>query len=157
MGRWYGQWRQDMSWLLIIWFGLNACFSSSRMLTLGGGLPHLEHLNLSGCLTVTGAGLQNLVSVCPSLNDEHFYYCDNINGNVFWIKCLVTLVGLVGPLECSDLKAPFVPAAGRSSVSCRLLCWSIIPLSRHRFMFENWFWINECYELCYLRTNTCVE
>ncbi|XP_069058705.1 F-box/LRR-repeat protein 5 [Pleurodeles waltl] len=51
-----------------------------RALTLGGGLPHLEHLNLSGCLIVTGAGLQELVSVCPSLNDEHFYYCDNING-----------------------------------------------------------------------------
>lgn len=54
-----------------------------RALTLGGGLPHLEHLNLSGCLTVTGAGLQELVSACPSLKDEHFYYCDNINGNVF--------------------------------------------------------------------------
>lgn len=51
-----------------------------RALTLGGGLPNLEHLNLSGCLIVTGAGLQELVSVCPSLNDEHFYYCDNING-----------------------------------------------------------------------------
>ncbi|XP_029446572.1 F-box/LRR-repeat protein 5 isoform X1 [Rhinatrema bivittatum] len=51
-----------------------------RALTLGGGLPHLEHLNLSGCLIVTGAGLQDLVSACPSLNDEHFYYCDNING-----------------------------------------------------------------------------
>ncbi|EPY73247.1 F-box/LRR-repeat protein 5 isoform 3 [Camelus ferus] len=51
-----------------------------RVLTLGGGLPYLEHLNLSGCLTVTGAGLQDLVSACPSLNDEYFYYCDNING-----------------------------------------------------------------------------
>ncbi|KAM4707719.1 F-box/LRR-repeat protein 5 [Discoglossus pictus] len=51
-----------------------------RALTLGGGLPYLEHLNLSGCLIVTGSGLQDLVSACPSLNDEHFYYCDNING-----------------------------------------------------------------------------
>merc|ERR1712202_21544 len=34
----------------------------------------------SGCLTITGAGLQDLVSACPSLNDEYFYYCDNING-----------------------------------------------------------------------------
>jgi len=57
--------------------------SVDRALTRGGGLPQLEHLNLSGCLTVTGAGLQDLVSACPSLNDEHFYYCDNINGNVF--------------------------------------------------------------------------
>ncbi|XP_075050783.1 F-box/LRR-repeat protein 5 isoform X2 [Mixophyes fleayi] len=51
-----------------------------RALTLGGGLPYLEHLNLSGCLIITGSGLQELVSACPSLNDEHFYYCDNING-----------------------------------------------------------------------------
>ncbi|XP_066429359.1 F-box/LRR-repeat protein 5 [Eleutherodactylus coqui] len=51
-----------------------------RALTLGGGLPYLEHLNLSGCLNVTASGLQDLVSACPSLNDEHFYYCDNING-----------------------------------------------------------------------------
>lgn len=51
-----------------------------RALTLGGGLPYLEHLNLSGCLLVTGSGLQDLVAACPSLNDEHFYYCDNING-----------------------------------------------------------------------------
>ncbi|OXB53748.1 hypothetical protein ASZ78_014540 [Callipepla squamata] len=63
---------------------LSGCYQITdralRALTLGGGLPHLEHLNLSGCLTVTGAGLQDLVSACPSLNDEHFYYCDNING-----------------------------------------------------------------------------
>lgn len=45
-----------------------------------GGLPVLEHLNLSGCLSVTEAGLHQLVSACPALNDEHFYYCDNING-----------------------------------------------------------------------------
>ncbi|XP_073503391.1 F-box/LRR-repeat protein 5 [Phyllobates terribilis] len=51
-----------------------------RALTLGGGLPYLEHLNLSGCVNVTGSGLQDLVSSCPTLNDEHFYYCDNING-----------------------------------------------------------------------------
>lgn len=52
-----------------------------RALSQRGGLPVLEHLNLSGCLFVTEVGLQELVSACPSLNDEHFYYCDNINGN----------------------------------------------------------------------------
>ncbi|XP_052396123.1 F-box/LRR-repeat protein 5 [Carassius gibelio] len=51
-----------------------------RCLSQRGGLPLLVHLNLSGCLLITGAGLQELVSVCPSLNIEHFYYCDNING-----------------------------------------------------------------------------
>ncbi|XP_061325400.1 F-box/LRR-repeat protein 5 [Pezoporus flaviventris] len=63
---------------------LSGCYQITdralRALMLGGGLPHLEHLNLSGCLSVTGAGLQDLVSACPSLKDEHFYYCDNING-----------------------------------------------------------------------------
>ncbi|XP_069555399.1 F-box/LRR-repeat protein 5 [Brachyistius frenatus] len=51
-----------------------------RALSQRGGLPVLEHLNLSGCLFITEVGLQELVSACPSLNDEHFYYCDNING-----------------------------------------------------------------------------
>ncbi|KAM6963079.1 F-box/LRR-repeat protein 5 [Aplochiton taeniatus] len=51
-----------------------------RALSQRGGLPHLEHLNLSGCLLVTEVGLQELVSACPALNDEHFYYCDNIDG-----------------------------------------------------------------------------
>ncbi|XP_016111884.1 F-box/LRR-repeat protein 5 [Sinocyclocheilus grahami] len=51
-----------------------------RCLSQRGGLPLLLHLNLSGCLLITGAGLQELVSACPSLNIEHFYYCDNING-----------------------------------------------------------------------------
>ena len=52
-----------------------------RALSQRGGLPSLEHLNLSGCLLVTEVGLQELVSACPALNDEHFYYCDNIDGN----------------------------------------------------------------------------
>ncbi|XP_061833482.1 F-box/LRR-repeat protein 5 isoform X1 [Nerophis lumbriciformis] len=63
---------------------LSGCYQVSdsglRALSQRGGLPVLEHLNLSGCLFVTEAGLQDLVSVCPALNDEHFYYCDNING-----------------------------------------------------------------------------
>ncbi|KAM9848687.1 F-box/LRR-repeat protein 5 [Aulostomus maculatus] len=63
---------------------LSGCYqvtdSGLRALSLRGGLPVLEHLNLSGCLFITEVGLQELVSACPSLNDEHFYYCDNING-----------------------------------------------------------------------------
>nr|XP_057930405.1 F-box/LRR-repeat protein 5 isoform X2 [Doryrhamphus excisus] len=51
-----------------------------RALAQRGGLPVLEHLNLSGCLFITEAGLHELVMACPTLNDEHFYYCDNING-----------------------------------------------------------------------------
>ncbi|KAI5096100.1 F-box/LRR-repeat protein 5 [Silurus meridionalis] len=63
---------------------LSGCYQITdlglRCLSQGGGLPLLEHLNLSGCLFITEVGLHELVSVCPSLNDEHFYYCDNING-----------------------------------------------------------------------------
>uniref|UniRef100_A0A8B9GQA4 F-box/LRR-repeat protein 5 n=1 Tax=Astyanax mexicanus TaxID=7994 RepID=A0A8B9GQA4_ASTMX len=63
---------------------LSGCYQVTdlglRCLSQGGGLPLLEHLNLSGCLFITEVGLQELVSACPSLNDEHFYYCDNING-----------------------------------------------------------------------------
>lgn len=77
---WVVSWGTGQCWLC---GPLTRLFCVRRALTLGGGLPHLEHLNLSGCLTVTGAGLQELVSACPSLKDEHFYYCDNINGNVF--------------------------------------------------------------------------
>ncbi|CAN9500228.1 unnamed protein product [Ophioblennius macclurei] len=63
---------------------LSGCYQVTdlglRMLSQHGGLPALEHLNLSGCLFITEVGLQELVTACPSLNDEHFYYCDNING-----------------------------------------------------------------------------
>uniref|UniRef100_A0A3Q2PG58 F-box/LRR-repeat protein 5 n=2 Tax=Cyprinodontoidei TaxID=8087 RepID=A0A3Q2PG58_FUNHE len=63
---------------------LSGCYQVTdlglRALSQRGGLPVLEHLNLSGCLLITEVGLQELVSACPSLKDEHFYYCDNING-----------------------------------------------------------------------------
>uniref|UniRef100_A0A8D3ANQ4 F-box/LRR-repeat protein 5 n=1 Tax=Scophthalmus maximus TaxID=52904 RepID=A0A8D3ANQ4_SCOMX len=63
---------------------LSGCYQVTdlglRALSQRGGLPVLEHLNLSGCLFITEVGLQELVSACPSLNDEHFYYCDNIDG-----------------------------------------------------------------------------
>ncbi|XP_010870445.1 F-box/LRR-repeat protein 5 [Esox lucius] len=63
---------------------LSGCYQVTdlglRTLSQRGGLPLLEHLNLSGCLLITEVGLQELVSACPALNDEHFYYCDNING-----------------------------------------------------------------------------
>ncbi|XP_028300737.1 F-box/LRR-repeat protein 5-like [Gouania willdenowi] len=63
---------------------LSGCYQVTdlglRALSQRGGLPSLEHLNLSGCLIITEVGLQELVSACPSLKDEHFYYCDNING-----------------------------------------------------------------------------
>ncbi|XP_039607447.1 F-box/LRR-repeat protein 5 [Polypterus senegalus] len=68
----------------LTFLSLSGCYQITdhglRSLSLWGGLPNLEHLNLSGCLFITGGGLQELVSACPSLNDEHFYYCDNING-----------------------------------------------------------------------------
>ncbi|XP_077572872.1 F-box/LRR-repeat protein 5 isoform X2 [Stigmatopora nigra] len=68
----------------LAFLSLSGCFQITdaglRALAEPGGLPVLEHLNLSGCLRVTEAGLGQLVSACPALNDEHFYYCDNIDG-----------------------------------------------------------------------------
>ncbi|KAM9384724.1 F-box/LRR-repeat protein 5 [Pholidichthys leucotaenia] len=69
---------------LLRFLSLSGCYQVTdlglRALSQCGGLPILEHLNLSGCLFITEVGLQELVSACPALNDEHFYYCDNING-----------------------------------------------------------------------------
>ncbi|MGH0154482.1 UNVERIFIED_CONTAM: hypothetical protein FKN15_054017 [Acipenser sinensis] len=68
----------------LTFLSLSGCYQITdlglRALSLYGNLPRLEHLNLSGCLFITEVGLQELVSACPALNDEHFYYCDNING-----------------------------------------------------------------------------
>lgn len=50
----------------------------SRFLAGEGGLPHLEHLDLSGCMQVTAAGLTELVSACGSLDHAHLFYCDNM-------------------------------------------------------------------------------
>ncbi|XP_059396329.1 F-box/LRR-repeat protein 5-like [Carassius carassius] len=75
---------QSGAYRALRFLSLSGCYQITdlglRCLSQRGGLPLLVHLNLSGCLLITGAGLQELVSVCPSLNIEHFYYCDNING-----------------------------------------------------------------------------
>ncbi|XP_016358703.1 F-box/LRR-repeat protein 5 [Sinocyclocheilus anshuiensis] len=75
---------QSGAYRALMFLSLSGCYQITdlglRCLSQRGGLPLLLHLNLSGCLLITGAGLQELVSVCPSLNIEHFYYCDNING-----------------------------------------------------------------------------
>ncbi|XP_076840815.1 F-box/LRR-repeat protein 5 isoform X2 [Brachyhypopomus gauderio] len=82
-----GDYRTDQSGTSrsLRFLSLSGCYQVTdlglRCLSQGGGLPLLEHLNLSGCLFITEVGLQELVSVCPTLNYEHFYYCDNINGN----------------------------------------------------------------------------
>uniref|UniRef100_A0A8C6U007 F-box/LRR-repeat protein 5 n=1 Tax=Neogobius melanostomus TaxID=47308 RepID=A0A8C6U007_9GOBI len=76
--------RTELSKRSLRLLSLSGCYqvtdSGLRALSQRGGLPVLEHLNLSGCLFITEVGLQELVSACPSLKDEHFYYCDNING-----------------------------------------------------------------------------
>lgn len=38
----------------------------------------LRHVDLSGCLQLTAAGLHALISVCPSLEPCSLYYCDNV-------------------------------------------------------------------------------
>uniref|UniRef100_UPI00358EA402 F-box/LRR-repeat protein 5 n=1 Tax=Myxine glutinosa TaxID=7769 RepID=UPI00358EA402 len=69
---------------LLEFLSLSGCYRLTdeglRCLVLRGGLPNIHHLDLSGCRFVTGDGLQDLVAVCPSLNPDHFYYCDYISG-----------------------------------------------------------------------------
>ena len=43
-----------------------------------GPLVHLTHLDLSGCLGLTGDGLRPLVAACPGLVHDTLFYCDNI-------------------------------------------------------------------------------
>uniref|UniRef100_A0AAV2KSM6 F-box/LRR-repeat protein 5 n=1 Tax=Knipowitschia caucasica TaxID=637954 RepID=A0AAV2KSM6_KNICA len=78
------EYRTEHSKRSLRFLSLSGCYQVTdaglRSLSQRGGLPVLEHLNLSGCLFITEVGLQELVSACPSLKDEHFYYCDNING-----------------------------------------------------------------------------
>lgn len=50
----------------------------SRSLAVGGGLPNLRYLDLSGLCGVTERGLNDLVSACPFLVPELLFYCDNI-------------------------------------------------------------------------------
>ena len=44
----------------------------------GIGFPHLCYLDLSGLPNITQSGLSGLVSVCPQLQPETLFYCDNI-------------------------------------------------------------------------------
>ena len=54
--------------------------SLSLLRALGhiGRYPYLHHLDLSGCLRISGDGLHSLVDVCPNLEPASLYYCDNI-------------------------------------------------------------------------------
>ncbi len=49
-----------------------------RALAVGGGLPRLQYLDLSGLPNVSERGLNDLVSACPRLKPELLFYCDNI-------------------------------------------------------------------------------
>ncbi|XP_056271258.1 F-box/LRR-repeat protein 5 isoform X2 [Pseudoliparis swirei] len=118
---------------------LSGCYQVTdlglRALSQRGGLPHLEHLNLSGCLFITAVGLRELVSVCPALNDEHFYYCDNISGNhgncsaAWWLyRCSLPLVvsreNAVLILCCfCKTSLPAVSGAPEVKVSRRYRSW----------------------------------
>ena len=51
---------------------------SLRALAVGGGLPHLHYMDLSGLPNITERGLSDLTSTCPSLQPELLFYCDNL-------------------------------------------------------------------------------
>ena len=42
------------------------------------GLPHLKHLDLSGCMNVSVEGLLPVLENCPLINFSHLFYCDNV-------------------------------------------------------------------------------
>ncbi|XP_021343919.1 F-box/LRR-repeat protein 5-like [Mizuhopecten yessoensis] len=64
------------------YLSLSGCYhitdTGLRYLAEDGGLPCLRYLDLSGCLNITADGLTELVSVCPALDREELYYCDNV-------------------------------------------------------------------------------
>lgn len=43
-----------------------------------GAFADLYGIDLSGCAGLTGPGIEALVNMCPALDPEHLYYCDNI-------------------------------------------------------------------------------
>jgi hypothetical protein len=49
-----------------------------RTLAVGGGLPRLRYLNLSGLPNISQRGLSDLTTSCPSLHPELLFYCDNL-------------------------------------------------------------------------------
>ena len=61
-----------------LFYSLCSSLLPCRSLTAGGELPCLQYLDLSGLCNVTERGLNDLVSVCPSLMPELLFYCDNI-------------------------------------------------------------------------------
>ncbi|XP_069101137.1 F-box/LRR-repeat protein 5-like [Argopecten irradians] len=67
---------------ILEYLSLSGCYhitdTGLRYLAENGGLPYLRYLDLSGCLNITADGLTELVSVCPALDIEDLYYCDNV-------------------------------------------------------------------------------
>lgn len=53
-------------------------FSLFRALAIGGGLPALKYLDLSGLPNISSQAIHDLVSSCPQLIPECLFYCDNI-------------------------------------------------------------------------------
>ena len=54
-----------------------------RSLAIGGGLPMLEYLDLSGISRISSSSLNELVAACPRLKPELLSYCDNIQNGPY--------------------------------------------------------------------------
>ncbi|KAK0062529.1 F-box/LRR-repeat protein 5 [Biomphalaria pfeifferi] len=66
---------------------LNGCYRISDSglcaLAIGQGTPNLTHLDVSGCIAISGYGLSKLVSTCLRLDHAHLFYCDNIKDDPY--------------------------------------------------------------------------
>jgi len=58
----------------IVYYVMTCC----RALSQKAYFPKLRHLDMSGCVRLTGDALKLLMSVCPVLEPSCLYYCDNI-------------------------------------------------------------------------------
>ncbi|KAK3102932.1 hypothetical protein FSP39_015038 [Pinctada imbricata] len=72
---------------LLEFLSLSGCYkvtdSGIRSLATDGGLPYLQHLDLSGCSNISSQGLTELVGVCPSLDHDNLFYCDNMEDDPY--------------------------------------------------------------------------
>ena len=82
--------------LLVVFAGQWQVLCACRALARIGVYPRLKFLDLSGCLRLTGDGIDELVGACPALADGQLYYCDNIDGP------LADTAGGCKNLECSS-------------------------------------------------------
>jgi F-box/leucine-rich repeat protein 5 len=66
----------------LVSLSLSGCYQITDtglgFLSTDGILSSVQHLDMSGCMNVSGLGLTNMTNTCCSLKHEEFFYCDDI-------------------------------------------------------------------------------